>query len=89
MVIYVPGFFELTGIGETRFHVTLSTGVMPFGPELRAVSVTAKGSECSWLTACMNGYDEILDSQRLLDDISDEVIILIKIENSPIYFVGF
>ncbi|XP_021286593.1 F-box/LRR-repeat protein At5g63520-like isoform X1 [Herrania umbratica] len=61
------------GIGETRFHVTLSTGVMPFGPELRAVSVTSKGSECSWLTACMNGYDEILDSQRLLDDISDEM----------------
>ncbi|XP_021286594.1 F-box/LRR-repeat protein At5g63520-like isoform X2 [Herrania umbratica] len=65
--------FRSGGIGETRFHVTLSTGVMPFGPELRAVSVTSKGSECSWLTACMNGYDEILDSQRLLDDISDEM----------------
>ncbi|XWS60247.1 hypothetical protein CRYUN_Cryun07bG0019700 [Craigia yunnanensis] len=61
------------GIGETRFHATLSTGVIPFGPELKAVSVTAKGSECSWLIACMNGYHQILDSQRLLDDISDEM----------------
>ncbi|XVF08677.1 hypothetical protein REPUB_Repub07fG0023700 [Reevesia pubescens] len=61
------------GIGETRFHATLSTGVMPFGPELKAISVTAKGSECSWLTASMNGYHQILDNQRLLDDISDEM----------------
>ncbi|KAB2038272.1 hypothetical protein ERO13_D03G113600v2 [Gossypium hirsutum] len=61
------------GIGETRFHATLSTGVMPFGPELKAISVTAKGTECSWLTASMNGYHQILDSQRLLDDISEEM----------------
>nr|KJB19812.1 hypothetical protein B456_003G119900 [Gossypium raimondii] len=67
------------GIGETRFHATLSTGVMPFGPELKAISVTAKGTECSWLTASMNGYHQILDSQRLLDDISEEVTISIKI----------
>ncbi|XP_022770579.1 F-box/LRR-repeat protein At5g63520-like [Durio zibethinus] len=61
------------GIGETRFHATLSTGVMPFGPELKAISVTAKGTECSWLTASIDGYHQILDSQRLLDDISDEM----------------
>ncbi|XVE56554.1 hypothetical protein DITRI_Ditri04bG0020400 [Diplodiscus trichospermus] len=61
------------GIGETRFHATLSTGVIPFGPELKALCVTSKGTECSWLIASMNGYHQILDIQRLLDDISDEM----------------
>ncbi|OMO84147.1 hypothetical protein CCACVL1_10976 [Corchorus capsularis] len=60
-------------MGETRFHVALATGVMPFGPELRAMSVTSSGSDYSWLTASINGFDDILDCQRLLVDISEEM----------------
>lgn len=51
----------------------MSTGVIPFGPELKAVEVAVKGSECSWLAASMEGYHQIIDSQSLLDDINDEV----------------
>ncbi|GAV92462.1 F-box domain-containing protein/FIST_C domain-containing protein [Cephalotus follicularis] len=58
-------------IGETQFHVTLSTGVLPFGPELKAVSVRMKGAECSWLLAEIEETNEILDGTRLLDDIID------------------
>ncbi|XVF49588.1 hypothetical protein PTKIN_Ptkin04bG0024900 [Pterospermum kingtungense] len=61
------------GIGEVRFHATMSTGVIPFGPELKAVSVAVNDSECSWLVASINGCHQILDSQRLLDDISHEM----------------
>ncbi|KAK8695079.1 hypothetical protein V6N13_072621 [Hibiscus sabdariffa] len=60
------------GIGETRFHSTLSAGLVPFGPELRAISVASKGTECSWMTVSMNGFPQLIDSQRLLDDINRE-----------------
>ncbi|KAK9008751.1 hypothetical protein V6N11_080229 [Hibiscus sabdariffa] len=61
------------GIGETRFHSTLSAGLVPFGPELRAISVASKGTECSWMTVSMNGFPQLIDSQRLLDDINREL----------------
>ncbi|OMP07710.1 hypothetical protein COLO4_07119 [Corchorus olitorius] len=60
-------------MGETRFHVALATGVMPFGPELRAISVTSSGLDYSWLIASINGFDDILDCQRLLADIGEEM----------------
>ncbi|XVF11506.1 hypothetical protein REPUB_Repub08aG0033400 [Reevesia pubescens] len=74
------------GIGETRFHATLSPGVMRFGPELKAISVTAKGSECSWLTANMNGYHQILDhvSNEMDDESADLYIGVIQRRPSSI-----
>ncbi|GMY15141.1 F-box/LRR-repeat protein At5g63520-like [Fagus crenata] len=71
------------GIGETQFHVTLSTGVMPFGPQLTAQSVRVKGSEC-WLSASIEGCHEILDGQDLLDDIND----VMDHDESPDLYIG-
>ncbi|XVE54470.1 hypothetical protein DITRI_Ditri03aG0083800 [Diplodiscus trichospermus] len=70
-------------LGEIRFLATLSRGVIPFGPELKAVSVTAKGSKYSWLSVSVKGYHQILDSQRLLDDIRDEID-----DESPDLYIG-
>ncbi|KAJ9163911.1 hypothetical protein P3X46_023533 [Hevea brasiliensis] len=72
------------GIGEIQFHVTLSTGVMPFGPQLQAVCVIAKDTECSWLTARLQGQYEILDGEGLLGDISDQF----NGEESPDLYIG-
>ncbi|KAK8690843.1 hypothetical protein V6N13_074369 [Hibiscus sabdariffa] len=70
-------------IGEIQFHATMSTGVLSIGPELRAITVASKGSEWSWLTISLNGSDQILYSQRILEEISRER------ENEPgIFYIG-
>ncbi|KAK8560160.1 hypothetical protein V6N12_012963 [Hibiscus sabdariffa] len=70
-------------IGETQFHATMSTGVLSIGPELRAITVASKGSECSWLTMSLNGSDQILYSQRIFEDICGEK------ENEPgCFYIG-
>ncbi|KAG8652684.1 F-box/LRR-repeat protein At5g63520 [Manihot esculenta] len=71
-------------IGEIQFHVTLSTGVMPFGPHLQAVCVIAKDTECSWLTARLQGQYDILDAEGLLVDINDQF----NEEESPDLYIG-
>ncbi|KAK9995351.1 hypothetical protein SO802_020037 [Lithocarpus litseifolius] len=75
------------GIGETQFYVTLSTGVIPFGPQLTAVSVRVKEQGCSWLSASMEGYHEILGGQDLLDSIN-EVMDQDEIDESPDLYIG-
>ncbi|XP_065860532.1 F-box/LRR-repeat protein At5g63520-like [Euphorbia lathyris] len=59
-------------IGETQFHVTLSTGIMPFGPQLHAVWALQKDTASSWLSARVQGHNEILDTEGLLADINSE-----------------
>ncbi|CBI15680.3 hypothetical protein VitviT2T_025661 [Vitis vinifera] len=64
------------GVGETQFHVALSTGVVPVGPTHKAASVKVKGDgseRSTWLTARKEGLKEALDGERLLHDIYDEM----------------
>lgn len=68
--------FQWAGVGESQFHVALSTGVVPVGPTLKAASVKVKGDgseRSTWLTARKEGLKEALDGERLLHDIYDEV----------------
>lgn len=60
-------------IGEIQFHVAMSTGIIPFGPELRVVSVEDRGAKYSWFTAKMEGGNGTLDAQGLLDDVVEQV----------------
>uniref|UniRef100_A0A5B7C7D5 FIST C-domain domain-containing protein n=1 Tax=Davidia involucrata TaxID=16924 RepID=A0A5B7C7D5_DAVIN len=62
------------GIGETQFHVALSTGLSPIGLTHKAVSVREIQDECStWLTARREGLHDILDGQSILNYINDEI----------------
>ncbi|KAF5730961.1 hypothetical protein HS088_TW19G00564 [Tripterygium wilfordii] len=58
------------GIGDVQFNVACSTGVIPFGPQLQAASVE-KGSNTSRLTFTMEGHNQILNAEELVDDILD------------------
>ncbi|XP_040989948.1 F-box/LRR-repeat protein At5g63520-like isoform X2 [Juglans microcarpa x Juglans regia] len=61
------------GIGDIQFHSTLSSGVSAVGPIHKAVSVKENCSEhTTWLTARKEGQHEVLDGQRILDDINNE-----------------
>ncbi|KAG7019749.1 F-box/LRR-repeat protein [Cucurbita argyrosperma subsp. argyrosperma] len=60
-------------VGETIFHFTSSTGTIPFGPELKAVSTSVRGSKFTWLSAFMEGDDEILHGQSILKDLQEEI----------------
>lgn len=51
----------------------MSTGVLPFGPELKAVSVKEHNADCSLLTARMEGYDGLLHGEEILEDIKEHV----------------
>ncbi|XP_050225671.1 F-box/LRR-repeat protein At5g63520 [Mercurialis annua] len=63
------------GIGEIQFHAALSKGVSAAGPRYKAASVRAVASDCTtWLTARREGEQEILDGQRILDGINDELV---------------
>ncbi|CAN4089889.1 unnamed protein product [Withania somnifera] len=62
------------GVGETQFHVMLSTGVSSIGPTYKAVSVRERHSEHStWLTAKREAVRESLDGQTILNHIFDEL----------------
>ncbi|KAK4373706.1 hypothetical protein RND71_009090 [Anisodus tanguticus] len=62
------------GVGETQFHVMLSTGISPIGPTYRAVSVRERPKDYStWLTAKREAARENLDGQTILDQIYDEL----------------
>lgn len=64
---------KLQGIGDIQFQIALSEGVATVGPRYKAVSVRASISNSTWLTARREGHREILDGQRILNDINDEV----------------
>lgn len=52
----------------------MSNGVSAVGPVHKAVSVTENCSErTTWLTARREGQYEVLDGQRILDGINNEV----------------
>ncbi|XP_022994367.1 F-box/LRR-repeat protein At5g63520-like [Cucurbita maxima] len=61
------------GLGETSFHFTSSTGTIPFGPELRAASTKVRGSRFTWLSALMEGDDEILYGHSILKALKEEI----------------
>lgn len=65
---------KFSGVGDIEFHFALSSGVSAIGPRFKAASVRMKDSESvTWLTARREGQQEILDGQRMLDDIGNEV----------------
>lgn len=52
----------------------MSNGLSAVGPVHKAVSVRDNCSDLTtWLTARREGQFEVLDGQRILDDINDEV----------------
>lgn len=75
-------WYRCAGLGETHFHVMLSSGLSSVGSSYKAVSVKEKGkkTECNtWLTARKEGIREILDGHRILSDINDEVHLIFKV----------
>ncbi|XP_055802089.1 F-box/LRR-repeat protein At5g63520-like [Solanum dulcamara] len=75
------------GVGETQFHVMLSTGVSPIGPKYRAVYVKAKSHDNSTrLMATTKEIDFNLDGETILDPIYDE---LGDHTHSQTLYVGF
>ncbi|KAH0760231.1 hypothetical protein KY290_023724 [Solanum tuberosum] len=65
---------KLPGVGETQFHVMLSTGVSPIGPIYKAVYVEAKFRDNSTqFMARTKGIDFYLDGETILDQIYDEL----------------
>ncbi|CAK9183190.1 unnamed protein product [Ilex paraguariensis] len=62
------------GVGETCFHMALSSGVSSIGPIYKADSVRERRDEFStWLTAKREGSNLKLDGGTLLDTIYDEM----------------
>ncbi|KAL1541797.1 F-box/LRR-repeat protein-like protein [Salvia divinorum] len=71
-------------IGETKFHVRLSTGVSPIGPTYRAASVKCRKSS-TWLTASRETVRGHLDGQAILEEIYDELGNRIQY---PAFYIG-
>ncbi|TMW96808.1 hypothetical protein EJD97_006751 [Solanum chilense] len=74
------------GVGETQFHVMLSTGISSIGPTYKAVSVRGRSRDYStWLTAKREAVHGSLDGQTILDQIYDE---LGGHNNCPVLYIG-
>lgn len=64
--------FLWTGAGEIKFHTALSDSMLELDAKYKTSSV--RGSDCdTWLTAKQEGQREILDGQRMLDGVNEEV----------------
>ncbi|MCD7448944.1 hypothetical protein HAX54_047556 [Datura stramonium] len=62
------------GVGETQFHVMLSTGISPIGPTYKAIYVKAISDDYSTrLLATTLANDFNLDGQAILDQIYNEL----------------
>ncbi|KAL6559632.1 hypothetical protein OROGR_004749 [Orobanche gracilis] len=72
------------GIGETQFHVMLSTGISPVGYTYRTFSVKCHRSS-TLLTASREAVREHLDGQTVLEDIYDELGDRIQY---PAFYIG-
>ncbi|KAJ0925113.1 hypothetical protein HanRHA438_Chr04g0155941 [Helianthus annuus] len=60
------------GIGETKFHAVLSSGLLPVGP-VYAASVKKRYGFYTGLTARIEGSRENLDGDTLLSQAYEEV----------------
>lgn len=69
--------------GKIEFHVNISDGIIPFGPELRVVSASAKRTNSTWITAVIEEHPGLVHSWGLLDDITEEIE-----DNNPTYYMG-
>ncbi|PKI53273.1 hypothetical protein CRG98_026301 [Punica granatum] len=63
---------NIHGLGEIKFHVALSEGVSALGPIYKAASVRTS-DHSTWLTARREGSREILDGQRMMMNIDEEL----------------
>ncbi|KAL6576290.1 hypothetical protein OROHE_000071 [Orobanche hederae] len=72
------------GVGETQFHVMLSTGISPVGYTYRTFSVKSHRSS-TLLTASREAVREHLDGQTVLEDIYDELGDRIQY---PAFYIG-
>uniref|UniRef100_A0A6N2NIA9 Uncharacterized protein n=1 Tax=Salix viminalis TaxID=40686 RepID=A0A6N2NIA9_SALVM len=71
-LVFARDRYKPEGIGEIQFHVTMSKGVMPFGPKLEAASVLLKDSECSWISAKLEGQNGIVAAGEILNDLKQQ-----------------
>ncbi|XP_065858765.1 F-box/LRR-repeat protein At5g63520-like [Euphorbia lathyris] len=78
-LVFARDIHKSQDIGETQFHVTLSTGIMPFGHPLQAVCVIPKDTTSAWLSTRLQGHFEVMDSEGLLGEINS----LFDDEESP------
>ncbi|KAI9384718.1 hypothetical protein POPTR_012G100600v4 [Populus trichocarpa] len=71
-LVFARDRYKPEGLGEIQFHVTKSTGVLPFGPNLKAVCVVPKDSERSCLFARLEGQDGIMAAGAILNEIKQQ-----------------
>ncbi|KAJ6358672.1 hypothetical protein OIU76_000401 [Salix suchowensis] len=71
-LVFARDRYKPEGLGEIQFHVTKSTGVLPFGPNLEAVGVVLRDSERSCLIARLEGHNSIIASGAILNEIEQQ-----------------
>ncbi|PQM36665.1 F-box/LRR-repeat protein [Prunus yedoensis var. nudiflora] len=59
-LVFTRDQYKPEDVGETEFHVTVSNGLIPFGPHLKTVSVLEKHCLCSWVSAIMLGFESVI-----------------------------
>ncbi|KAL6280881.1 hypothetical protein ACE6H2_017762 [Prunus campanulata] len=73
-LVFTRDQYKPEDIGETEFHVTVSNGIIPFGPHLRTVSVLEKHCLCSWVSAIMLGFESvIIDCYNVLMELKSQI----------------
>ncbi|KAM5571633.1 F-box/LRR-repeat protein [Rosa sericea] len=63
-------------LGETRFHVAVADGIIPFGPEVRSVSVFEDFFAQSWISGVVEGVEEgypMLDCVTVLQQLINQL----------------
>ncbi|XP_009359522.2 F-box/LRR-repeat protein At5g63520 [Pyrus x bretschneideri] len=73
-LVFVKDQHKPDYMGEIEFHVTLSPGLMPFGPQIKTISSYETPTHSSWISAVMSEFEGVfIDSHTILRELQSQV----------------
>ncbi|TQE12933.1 hypothetical protein C1H46_001579 [Malus baccata] len=73
-LVFVKDQHKPDYMGEIEFHVTLSPGLMPFGPQIKTISSYETPTHSSWISAVMSEFEGVfIDSHTILRELRSQL----------------
>ncbi|XP_028765199.1 F-box/LRR-repeat protein At5g63520-like [Neltuma alba] len=73
-LVFAKDSHKSPDVGETRFHVAMAGGLVPFGPRFEVIDVLVKG-DIKWtcFSALMEGFNTILTFEAVIETLLETV----------------
>ncbi|XP_028769562.1 F-box/LRR-repeat protein At5g63520-like [Neltuma alba] len=86
-LVFAKDSHKSPDVGETRFHVAMAGGLVPFGPRFEVIDVLVKG-DIKWtcFSALMEGFNTILTFEAVIETLLETVYICSNTHTTPLFF---